>query len=66
MGYDILEILSYVVVMITAMTMIFGVYAYKLYKLRERQRESLVVSNIDETINESEEYLYFEKKEIKW
>ena len=64
MENNILEILSYVVVAITTLTMVFGVYAYKLYKMREKR----VVSynhKIEEPIEE-EKFLYFEKKELLW
>jgi hypothetical protein len=64
MDYNILEILSYIVVGITSLTMIFGVYAYKLYKLREKR----VIKYTDTEIKskEKEQFLYFEEKEILW
>jgi hypothetical protein len=64
MDYNILEILSYIVVGITSLTMIFGIYAYKLYKLREKR----VIKYTDTEIKskEKEQFLYFEEKEILW
>ncbi len=64
MDYNILEILSYVVVFITTLTMVFGVVAYRLYKLREKR-----VVSYNTTSNkpkEKEKTLYFEEKELLW
>ncbi len=60
---NILEILSYVVVAITVLTMVFGVVAYNLYKLRESIRKKRKV-NQNELEDEYEKYLYFEEKEL--
>ena len=66
MQFDILEILSYTVVVITILTMVFGVIAYYFYKLRERRRkiESMQRLDSDEQSKEKDKYLYFEEKEI--
>ncbi len=64
MSFDILEVLSYTVVVITVLTMIFGVIAYNFYKLREIRRAK---SSTKDGINQEEErdkYLYFEEKEL--
>ncbi len=63
MTFDILKILSYTVVVITILTMIFGVIAYYFYKLRERRRKLESANNSDQ-IQEKDKYLYFEEKEI--
>jgi len=60
---NILEILSYVVVAITILTMIFGVVAYNLYKLREGIRKKRKI-NQDELEDQNDRYLYFEEKEL--
>ncbi len=60
---NMLEILSYVVVAITVLTMVFGVVAYNLYKLRESIRKKRKV-NQNELEDEYEKYLYFEEKEL--
>ena len=64
MDYNILEILSYVIVAITTLTMLFGVFAYKLYKIREKRVVKYAVANSEES--EKEKYLYFEEKELLW
>ena len=64
MDYNILEILSYIVVGITSLTMIFGVYAYKLYKLREKR--VIKYTDTEMKSKEKEQFLYFEEKEILW
>jgi lipopolysaccharide export LptBFGC system permease protein LptF len=63
MTFDILKVLSYTVVVITVLTMIFGVIAYYFYKLRERRRK---IANADSSSvpQEKEKYLYFEEKEL--
>lgn len=63
MNFDILKILSYTVVIITVLTMIFGVIAYYFYKLRERRRKINSASSLG-TIQEKDKYLYFEEKEL--
>lgn len=64
MNYNILEILSYVVVAITTLTMIFGVFAYNLYKIREKRVLKYTIDNHEP--KEKEKHLYFEEKELLW
>ena len=64
MNYNILEILSYVVVYITTLTMVFGVVAYKLYKIREKRVATY--NKISSEPKEKEQHLYFEEKELLW
>jgi hypothetical protein len=64
MNYNILEILSYIVVAITTLTMIFGVLAYKLYKIREKK--VLNYTNNHHESKKKERHLYFEEKELLW
>lgn len=63
MTFDILKVLSYTVVVITVLTMIFGVIAYYFYKIRERRRKMESAKNSGQ-IQEKDKYLYFEEKEI--
>ncbi len=63
MQFDILKVLSYTVVVITVLTMIFGVIAYYFYKLRERRRK-MDSANSSGIAQEKDKYLYFEEKEI--
>ncbi len=61
MQFNILEILSYAVVFITILTMIFGVVAYSFYKIREARRKRRKDNQI--TLKyQKEKYLYFEEK----
>ena len=64
MESSILEILSYVIVAITTLTMFFGVYAYRLYKIREKRVASYSLENPQEI--KEDNFLYFEKKELLW
>jgi hypothetical protein len=65
MDFDILKVLSYTVVVITVLTMIFGVIAYYFYKLRERRRKIDNAKNSGgEPPQEKYKYLYFEEKEV--
>jgi hypothetical protein len=65
MDFDILKVLSYTVVVITVLTMIFGVIAYYFYKLRERRRKIDNAKNSgEEPPQEKDKYLYFEEKEL--
>ncbi len=63
MQFDILEVLSYTVVFITILTMIFGIIAYYLYKIREKRRAR---RGVEDTLDEFEDdkYLYFRQKEL--
>ena len=64
MDFDILEVLSYTVVIITVLTMIFGVIAYYFYKLREHRRKVDNEKHAGGEPKEKDKYLYFEEKEL--
>ena len=65
MDINILEVLSYTVVTITVLTMIFGVIAYSFYKIRESRRNSQKSDSQNESdVLQKDEYLFFEEKEI--
>jgi heme/copper-type cytochrome/quinol oxidase subunit 2 len=65
MDINILEILSYTVVTITVLTMIFGVIAYSFYKIRESRRNAQKDNAQNEdNVLEKDEYLFFDEKEI--
>ncbi len=64
MPFDILKVLSYTVVVITVLTMIFGVLAYNFYKIRERKRAKNSAS-LDGALEQvRDKYLYFQEKEL--
>lgn len=63
MQFNILEILSYAVVFITILTMVFGVIAYSFYKIREVRRKRRKDNQM--TLKyQKEQFLYFEEKEL--
>jgi heme/copper-type cytochrome/quinol oxidase subunit 2 len=64
MNFDILEVLSYTVVVITVLTMVFGVIAYYFYKLRESRRKRDNANQGSGEPKEKDKYLYFEEKEL--
>jgi len=63
MPFDILKILSYTVVVITILTMIFGVLAYNFYKIREKRRAKNSAKN-GALVQVKDKYLYFQEKEL--
>jgi hypothetical protein len=64
MNFDILEVLSYTVVVITVLTMVFGVIAYNFYKIREIRRARSGAKSGATQEEERDKYLYFEEKEL--
>ncbi len=64
MSFDILKVLSYTVVVITILTMIFGVLAYNFYKIREKRRSKASASQGGQVEQEQDRYLYFQEKEL--
>ena len=61
MQFNMLEILSYAVVFITVLTMVFGVIAYSFYKIREVKRKKRQDGQIM-LKHQKKKYLYFEEK----
>ena len=64
MNINILEILSYTVVIITVLTMVFGVLAYSFYKIRESRRNAQKENSGSDNVLQKDEYLFFDEKEI--
>ena len=60
--------MAYLIVGITLVTMIFGIIAYSVYKMREAKRAK--IKNSSDTTSElaastpQEKYLFFEQKEL--
>ena len=69
MQFDFLTIMAYLIVGITVLTMVFGILAYSVYKIREAKRASRKVKTAQEKELVEEEkikYLFFEHKEISF
>ena len=69
MQFDFLTIMAYLIVGITVLTMVFGVLAYSVYKIREAKRASRKVKTAQAKELAEEEkikYLFFEHKEISF
>ena len=62
---NVLSFMSFLVLGITILTMIFGVIAYFLYKARERKQNRDEVSYEDVLASEGEAYLFFESSKKK-
>ena len=68
MQFDFLTVMAYLIVAITVLTMVFGLLAYSIYKIREAKRAQKKVHIASEKEREEEEkikYLFFEHKEIQ-
>ncbi len=67
MNIDFLTMMAYLIVAITVITMIFGVIAYSVYKIREKKRTTKQQTGQNEnllTYDTTKKYLFFEQKEI--
>ncbi len=67
MDLNFLSVMAYLVVAITLMTMIFGIIAYTIYKMREAKRAKLKSELSEQQAEEEaqkEKYLFFEEKEM--
>jgi heme/copper-type cytochrome/quinol oxidase subunit 2 len=68
MQFDFLTIMAYLIVAITVLTMVFGILAYSVYKVREAKRsQKKQINALEEQQAEEEKikYLFFEHKEIQ-
>ena len=68
MQFDFLTVMAYLIVAITVLTMVFGLLAYSVYKIRETKRAQKKVDTATEKERLQEEkikYLFFEHKEIE-
>jgi len=67
MEFNFLNVMAYLVVIITLVTMIFGIVAYTIYKMREAKRAKIKHSAdeiVDQSEAQKEKFLFFEQKEI--
>ncbi len=68
MQFDFLTVMAYLIVAITVLTMVFGLLAYSVYKVREakRARKNETTALEKERAHEEKNiYLFFEHKEIE-
>ncbi len=63
MELNFLQGMAYLIVAITLITMIFGILAYLVYKIREKKRAQRKNST-DDVTEEKAQYLFFQKKEM--
>ena len=63
MELNFLQGMAYLIVAITLITMIFGILAYLVYKIREKKRAQRK-GNTEESNEEKAQYLFFQKKEM--
>lgn len=67
MEFNFLTMMAYLIVVITIVTMVFGIIAYSVYKMRESKRaQKKQIHNEEKQKNEAEKdkYLFFEQVEI--
>jgi heme/copper-type cytochrome/quinol oxidase subunit 2 len=64
MEYNFLQILSFVVVFLTVITMVFGLLADFFYKAREVQKTLRNETHKNQAV-EKQKYLYFVRKEMR-
>ncbi len=60
---NLLSFLSFLILAITLLTMVFGIIAYFLYKAREKKKESAELTYEKILENEDRDLLYFTKEE---
>ena len=68
MQFDFLTVMAYLIVAITVLTMVFGILAYSVYKIREVKRgrkKELTAIEVEREEEEKTKYLFFEHKEIQ-
>jgi len=58
---NLLSFLSFLILAITLLTMVFGVIAYFLYKARERKKDSAKITYDEALQLEESEFLFFSK-----
>jgi heme/copper-type cytochrome/quinol oxidase subunit 2 len=68
MQFDFLTVMAYLIVTITVLTMIFGLLAYSVYKIREVKRANKQANTAlekEKVEKEKIKYLFFEEKEMQ-
>lgn len=59
---NLLSFLSFLILAITLLTMVFGVIAYFLYKARERKKTEAKISYEEALLLEKKELLFFTRE----
>lgn len=59
---NLLSFLSFLILAITLLTMVFGVIAYFLYKAREKKKSAPALTYEEVLEQEESEYLFFTKE----
>ena len=59
---NLLSFMSFLILGITILTMVFGVLAYFLYKTRERKQHKPVESYTEVLAKSDDEYLFFNRE----
>ena len=59
---NLLSLMSFVILAISIITMVFGIIAYFLYKARERKQQEKLESYDEALERKGEEYLFFTKE----
>jgi len=60
---NLLSFLSFLILAITLLTMVFGVIAYFLYKAREKKKNVTELNYEEALEKEKTEYLFFKQKD---
>jgi len=60
---NLLSFMSFLILGITILTMVFGVLAYFLYKTRERKQHKALESYEEVLAKSEDEYLFFTKED---
>lgn len=58
---DLIAFMSMMILVITIMTLVFGVVAYFMYKVRESRRQKRVITYEERLDELGTEYIFFEK-----
>ncbi len=58
---NLLTFMSFLILAVTILTMIFGVVSYFMYKARERKKSGEQITYQETLIKENQEYLFFEE-----
>jgi len=58
---NLLSFLSFLILAITLLTMVFGVIAYFLYKVREKKKREVEMTYEETVAQEESGYLFFSK-----
>ena len=58
---NLLTFMSFLILAVTILTMVFGVISYFMYKARENKKHGEVVTYEDELTKQEKKYLFFDE-----